>query len=305
MANTGTFTVRAFDRDSFPALYRSADGASVSAQNWYVKWFSINLSLLAAGAVVSSISVSQTDDKRIVQIAAAAILFAATGVSILLGTRRWERIWYGGRAVAESAKSLTWKFVCGAEPFPLAVGLKESVARFANALQELLHENKHLAAVLGQPLAGEQVTEFMSGLRQSATGVRRDVYAAQRVNQQQEWYGTKSAENRKRRNLWFTLLVTFQAAAGVAAVILAVFPEFPWRAAAVFSTLASVAVAWGQMKRYQELAQAYGLAAQELSLIAARALYINTDEELARFVSDAETAISREHSMWVARRETP
>jgi hypothetical protein len=83
-----------------------------------------------------------------------------------------------------------------------------------------------------------------------------------------------------------------------------VYPAFPWKAATVFSTLASATVAWGAIKRYQELAQAYGLAAQELSLIAARAPHVGTEVELARFVNDAETAISREHAMWVARRET-
>jgi SMODS and SLOG-associating 2TM effector domain 1/SMODS and SLOG-associating 2TM effector domain 3 len=255
--------------------------------------------------VIGSISFSDVDHKRTAQIIAALIFFAAMGTTILLATRRWERIWYAGRAVAESAKSLTWKFVCGAEPFPLNLEPKEAVARFTDALQELLKENKQLAIVLCRPgSAGEQVTAFMSGLRQSATEVRRDVYLSQRVNEQQVWYARKSAANRKHRNIWFTLLIIFQAAAAAAAVILAINPTFTWKATAVFSTLASATVAWGQMKRYQELAQAYGLAAQELSLIAARGPFIGTSEELARFVNDAETAISREHAMWVARRET-
>ena len=210
-----------------------------------------------------------------------------------------------GRTVAESAKSVTWKLLCGAEPFRLELGprrlLRDSLMRCKNCSTRT--SNSRLRSVVQNP-AREQVTAFMSGLRESATGVRRDVYLSQRVNEQQAWYARKSAVNRKHRNVWFTLLVIFQAAAGAAAVILAINPTFQWRATAVFRTLASATVAWGRIKRYQELAQAYGLAAQELSLIAARGPFIGNPEELARFVNDAETAISREHAMWVARRET-
>jgi hypothetical protein len=277
----------------------------MSGQRWYVTWFTVNLALLLIGAVPGSISLSDLHYKQTLQIVAAIIFFVALGTTILIATRRWERIWYSGRAVAESAKSLTWKFVCGADPFPVDLDSKEAVARFTDALQELLKENKQLASVLSRrQSSGEQVTAFMMGLRGSPIGVRRDVYLSQRVNEQQAWYSAKSRDNRKHRNVWFTLLVLFQIAAGAASIILAVYPASSWRAAAVFSTLASATIAWGQMKRYQELAQAYGLAAQELSLIGARGSYVQTTEDLARFVNDAETAISREHAMWVARRET-
>lgn len=299
------FAVRPFDRTSFPALYRCADDASSSGQKWYVRWVTINLSLLFSGALAGSIGLTDVESQRVVNTIAAIIFFAAVGVTSLLATRRWERIWYAGRAVAESAKSLTWKFVCAADPFPSSMLYQDALELFTTSLRELLNENEHLASLLAGPdAAGQQVTSYMEGLRKAAIGVRRDAYLSQRVVEQQVWYSQQSADNRNRRNVWFVLLVVFQLAAGGAAVLLAVHPAFPWKAGAVFSTLASATVAWGAMKRYQELALAYGLAAQELSLIAARAPYVGTEVELARFVNDAETAISREHAMWVARRET-
>jgi hypothetical protein len=299
------FTVKPFDRVSFPALYRCADDASSSGQKWYTRWVSINLSLLLGGAMVGSIGLTDVESKRIVNTIAAIIFFLAVGVTILLATRRWERIWYAGRAVAESAKSLTWKFVCAADPFPSSMPYQDALELFTTSLRELLNENKQLAPLLAGPDAtGLQVTSYMEGLRNAAIGVKRDVYFSQRVVEQQTWYSQKSADNRNKRNVWFVLLVVFEMAAGGAAVLHAMYPALPWKAATVFSTLASATVAWGAMKRYQELAQAYGLAAQELSLIAARAPHVRTEVELARFVNDAETAISREHAMWVARRET-
>lgn len=300
-----TFEVKPFDPSLFPALYQCADDASLSAQKWYLRWVTFNLSLLIAGALVGSIGFTDLASKQIAYTISAIIFFGAVGVTILLATQRWEKIWYSGRAVAESAKSLTWKFVCSADPFPSSLTYPAAVELFTASLKELLSENKQLAPFLASPAAnGEQVTSYMAGFRNTAVGVKRDVYLAQRVDDQQQWYTRKSANNRSQRNIWFWVLVVFQMAAGASAVLLAVHPTFPWKASAVFSTLASATVAWGTMKRYQELAQSYGLAAQELSLIAARAPQIETEAGLARFVNDAETAISREHAMWVARRET-
>jgi hypothetical protein len=297
--------VKPFDRTSFPALYRCADNASLSGHKWYSRWVTINLLLLFVGALVGSLVLTDVSSRQVANTVTAIIFFGAVGVTILLATRRWERVWYAGRAVAESAKSLTWKFVCAADPFPSSLPYPDAVELFTSSLSELLRENKQLASLLAGPDAtGEQVTSYMSGLREAAIGVKRDVYLSQRVIEQQQWYAQKSADNGNKRNVWFSLLVAFQAAAGGLAVLLAVHPTFPWKASAVFSTLASATVAWGAIRRYQELAQSYGLAAQELSLIAARAPQIRTEAELARFVNDAETAISREHAMWVARRET-
>ena len=99
------FRVKDFDRTSFPALYRCADDASLRGQRWYLSWLAVNLGLLVIGAVIGSLSLSEVGHKRAAQVIAALIFFAAMGTTILLATWRWERIWYAGRAVAESAKS--------------------------------------------------------------------------------------------------------------------------------------------------------------------------------------------------------
>lgn len=47
----------------------------------------------------------------------------------------------------------------------------------------------------------------------------------------------------------------------------------------------------------------YGLASQELGMIAEQVEYISDPEELSAFILDAENAISREHTLWIARRD--
>lgn len=299
------FRVKAFDRSMFPALYRCADDASTNAQRCHLRWLSANLVFLILGAIVGSITPTDVGHRQMVRWTAAICFFLALATTILLASRKWDRAWYAGRAVAESVKSLTWKFMAGADPFPTTLESVEAVERFTNSLRELLHEHRHLAAALSDGEArAEQVTSHMTDLRVAAVGVIRDVYRAQRVDEQQTWYADKSVQNRAHYNRWFVLLVLLQGCAGTTAILLALHPTTSWRALAVFSTIASATLAWSQAKRFQELAQAYGFAAQELSLISARAPYVLDRVQLARFVNDAETAISREHSTWVARRET-
>lgn len=299
------FAVKDWDPSKFPSLYRCADDASKSAQRCYLRWVRINLGLLILGAFVGSISGSDVAHKRVIQSVAATCFFLSVCTTVLLASRRWEKIWYSGRAVAESVKSLTWKFMAGADPFSVELVGADAVRQFTDTLAELMRENRHLAATFcGQHATAEYVTPLMTEMRGAAVGVVRDVYLSQRVNDQQVWYAESSAANQRYRNIWFAMLVLFQGAALATAIFLIVNPTFPWRASAVFTTLASATIAWGQLKRFQELAQAYGLAALELGFIAVRAPHVRTRADLARFVNDAETAISREHAMWVARRET-
>ena len=54
----------------------------------------------------------------------------------------------------------------------------------------------------------------------------------------------------------------------------------------------------------QELAASYALAAHEIGLIRQQSLLPSTDDEFSLFVGDAENAFSREHTQWIARKDT-
>jgi hypothetical protein len=51
------------------------------------------------------------------------------------------------------------------------------------------------------------------------------------------------------------------------------------------------------------VAQSYAIATMDLGLIQEQGARIEGDAQLAAFVADAENAISREHTLWVARRD--
>jgi hypothetical protein len=69
--------------------------------------------------------------------------------------------------------------------------------------------------------------------------------------------------------------------------------------------LAAAFTAWTQLERNDELRQSYALANQELLSIKALAGTVDTEEGLAKLVSNGEGAISREHTMWIAKRGKP
>jgi hypothetical protein len=299
------YRVKPFNRDHFPALYKCADAASIKAQNIYLLFFRLNLLLLAMGALTGSFAIGGLKQKQIIYSATALLFFLSLFTTLLLAYFRWDRIWHSGRAVAESAKSLTWKFICGAEPFQHSLEERKATESFTASLNELLQENKKLSSeLIGPDAFCEQITDEMRTLRISSTFVLRDAYLSQRVNEQQAWYATKATSNRHSQSNWFWILIATQALACAGTLILIKYPDVSWQGTPVISSLATAILAWVQVKKFQELSESYGLAAQELSIIAARAANVSSREDLARFVNDSETAISREHSMWVARRET-
>ena len=60
--------------------------------------------------------------------------------------------------------------------------------------------------------------------------------------------------------------------------------------------------AWLQTKQHQTLATAYTVTALELASVRSKIAYQNNEADWAKFVSDAEEAFSREHTLWKASR---
>jgi len=70
----------------------------------------------------------------------------------------------------------------------------------------------------------------------------------------------------------------------------------------VLAAAATAGSSWFQAKRHHDLRNAYSVTARDLALVHAAATAIRDDETLSIYVEDAETAMSREHTLWQARR---
>jgi SMODS and SLOG-associating 2TM effector domain 1 len=126
---------------------------------------------------------------------------------------------------------------------------------------------------------------------------RRSVYLSQRIQDQEGWYAEKAASNAKRANFWTVSTVALEFAGLIGGVVKAV-SEVNVDLLGVFAAAAAGATAWVQAKQHQKLATAYGVASQELATVATELEAVNDESTWARFVTEAEEAISREHTLW-------
>jgi hypothetical protein len=298
MHNPETAELKVGDED-LPALFRAADRASAVGQRRYLWLIRLNLSLMVLGALITSISIAAAN--TVLALAGAAVLSAGTLLSVLTRATAYHKEWYGGRAIAESVKTLAWRYMMRAEPYAGEVPSTQADASFIEHLRYILQQRQWLGAALVD-LDGsvDQITERMRAIRAQPLEPRKAIYLHERIEDQQQWYAQKAANNRHAATRWFALLVVCQVCA-VAAAVLVVWLRSV-NLAAIFAAGATAVVAWMQVKQYEDLAQAYGLTSNELSFLRPRCNSIESDEQLSTFVIDVENAISKEHTLWVARR---
>ncbi len=72
--------------------------------------------------------------------------------------RKPEDIWYNGRAVAESVKTRTWRWVMKAEPYDKAESNEQIKREFLKDLKAILDQNRSLSHFLEwSPDLGEAI----------------------------------------------------------------------------------------------------------------------------------------------------
>lgn len=288
--------------DDFPASYCAANNASVREQSQFSKLTLSNIALMIIAAVVGSIILSNASGKVILAIISAILLALGICFTLFIRTTKLEQNWYDGRAIAESIKTLSWRYITGSDPYSISLG-PAADDRFLKDLKTTLEERKNYAAKLcGHYETGQMITEQMSIIRGLETEKRKTLYLSERINEQRLWYNNKAKINLKLANRYFYGTFLSQALAMIAAISMVFWQNSPVQFTGILTTIATAFIASTQMRRNNELAQSYGLAAQELSFIFEQSRQICTEEQLSSYVNNAEMAISREHTMWVARR---
>jgi conflict system pore-forming effector with SLATT domain len=288
------------DRD-LPALYLAADQSSTKAQQRFLLATRVRLGgLLGAAFFGLFVWTSGSSPVDWAGVSAAACFGIAVLAEVYLLTTKPERTWYEGRAAAESAKTLFWRYVMASEPFARGLASATVDDRFVHQLSEVLGVLKDLDLVVDDTV-GEQITDAMRQLRSASLEERKVVYEQERVCQQQKWYSSKAVWNRRRARQWTAAVLLFEGLGMVAALLKAVGTtkdDFLGFASAIVATM----TAWLQTKQHQNLATAYAVTALELASVRSRIANQCTENDWATFVADAEEAFSREHTLWKASR---
>jgi hypothetical protein len=285
------------DTEGQPALFAAADECSAKKQREHLRLTGASLISLLIAAVAGTWSweVGGRNFDVMAAISAAAFLLALV-VTLLQRGRRPERQWFDARALAESAKTTAWRYMMGVPPFngPDA----DTVA--TDRMRELVEEVKDLDdAIVPAHASGEQVTKEMRETRNRPLAERDATYRSERLEDQQAWYTGEAQKNERLQNRWSWILAGAQLTALLLAVA-RVAGLIHFDGLAIAAALLAGGAAWVQVKRYAELSRAYSYAALELSAVPRAPA--TSEDDLHEIVEATEGAISREHTMWVARR---
>jgi len=282
----------------FPALYRAADAASNSAQSAFLRAQQLNFVLLVGGAVCALL-----EPTRELAIASAVYFLASLVVYAYIQQQDFQAIWYRARALAESVKTAAWRLVMGAQPFDQEdEGVR--LEAFRQLLSELLRQNQGIGKhLVGEWSSADQVTPALLDTMRAGFQVKKQVYLKHRIDDQRQWYTTKSVSNERSSRHFFALICAAYGSAIVLLLVKIASPDLKYLPIEVFAVVATSLIAWKQLKRFDELSSAYSLTAHELGVIKSRFSAVEGRGALAAFVSDAENAFSREHTQWAARRD--
>jgi SMODS and SLOG-associating 2TM effector domain 3/SMODS and SLOG-associating 2TM effector domain 1 len=282
----------------FPALFRSADRESQRAQRSYLTSLRVRLGSLVVAAFGGALTLTTAGGFQVGGGLAFLAFACALGAELFLATTSPLTTWYEGRAAAESAKTLAWRYMVRAEPFE--VDDVDVDKQFHAQTYSLLQDLRSISLGTEEP-AAQQITDKMRHVRALDFNERRQVYLANRIADQQRWYSEKARWNDRRARGWVLVSIVLE----IAGLIGGALKAFGWINFDLLGFLAAAAggvMAWIEAKQHRNLATAYGIASQELASIASELPTLHNEERWAAFVAQAEEAISREHTLWRASR---
>ena len=217
--------------------------------------------------------------------------------------KKYEDIWYRGRALAESSKTLTWRFIMTSEYFENNISDEEADRRFIQRIREINNEFSDLNNVLSSTqLNLPIITGEMKRVRGLSLNDKKTYYLNNRIQNQIDWYSSKADDSKFKYDVWFFAIIILQFFALISIGFLIKCPSSDFNFVGVFSTIAASGFSWLQVKKYQENKEAYTTANSELNLIKAEGNKNFSDNEFSEYVLDSENAMSREHTMWLAQK---
>jgi hypothetical protein len=290
-----------------PALFGAAESVSLKGQQQTKRRIIIQLAALNLAAVCAILSLKSGWLGHTLDWA--GLVGAVAFLIVLLmqvgrNTHKPEQAWYDGRAVAESVKSLAWKYAVGSRPFEIAGEASADVDRLLiDRLQDIVQQMDDLHSSIPFRDQGQHISLSMRALRAQPLEVRKDAYLKGRVQDQRAWYSSKAKSNQQRlasTNLLLISVAIVGICAGLAQAVGLSPLDLLGLAATVMVTIFTVL----RLNQHETLARAYHVTASELSTISQNLGVVKSEEEWSGFVAEAEEAISREHTLWLASYST-
>ena len=234
---------------NFPGLYKSADKASISAQRRYLCLQKCHIGCLILGSIGAALATIVPDGAvKWTYIVLAIVLVTGVTLTWVSRVRQDNKAWFDCRAIAESTKTATWRFMMKAAPFK-----DDNITReaFIDQLQRIRKERHFSSHNLAQSLDAnaQSISGFMDNVRQKPLNERQNLYLVSRLRNQKTWYSDKAKCNSKEESCWFWVVLALQMFAIAFAIIKACSGGLPVNMVPLLMTCAVSAIAWSQMKR--------------------------------------------------------
>lgn len=280
----------------YPALFLDADNASNMYQTRFLRLIRGEYLALFLASVFSMSFLNDV----VYYLLYAGIFVVGLIILIIRAQSKPEQWWYRCRALAESVKTLTWRYMMHAAPF--GGGDAQAKKEFRDQLHAIFRENMETAKQITDNWSGnDQITQPMENVRAQTREDRMAYYLKHRVEDQRSWYKRKSKANRTAARGWVWASGFCYVIAGSMALSRIALPNWLYWPIEPLIVIAASIVGWMQIKKFNELAAAYTVTAHEIGLIQPVADGVTNDDEFSEFVNDAEKAFSREHTLWIAR----
>lgn len=282
----------------FPGIYEEADSLSNKTQKRYLKVLKLFIGLLLLSSVLFSYFTNIWEVKLINAIVSLGIVV----LSFIFSFVNFQGIWYNSRAVAESIKTISWRYAIKAEPYN--IGDVEAKALLIDSIKNILKMNHDFIKNISADYSNhEQIPSSMTFIRSLNTIDRLNYYYNNRIIEQRDWYKKKSEINKKYSTVFFVILIVISFFLSVGLFLdLDKTNKIVYPIPVLLSAL-SVIFTWVQTKKYRELEKSYALASHEIGFIAMLKDKVCTEKELSDYVIDSENAFSREHTQWIARKD--
>jgi hypothetical protein len=305
--------------NDLPPLFRQADTLSIRMQRRYFSMLAAELVFLTLGAFVGVFSAARIQNGRLIlgeptapffsatYLIAGTLILAALVIRLYRFVGRADARWYGARAVAESAKSLGWRYAVGGQPFNLSLDSEAAETLLLHRLSDTLADVPRLAHTLNVSAKDKvnHASGTMNELRKQGLDMRIESYRTGRVDDQLRWYERKARDNHRLAHRTHWILAMLEAI-GVVFILLqlalsaSIGASFPLEG--FIAVLVTAGIAWSQAKRYQDLSISYHVASREALSLESSIPKEPSEAMWASFVDDAESAFSREHRLWRATR---
>lgn len=284
----------------FPNIYNVTNERSALAQSRFLRMVKIEYLVLVITAINSAMPYSNKHFVGLVFLIFVLVVFS------IKRCFDFENKWYKYRALTESIKTITWRFAMKAEPFSSCSELSDAKQFHKYIESSISGANYALKTKLvSSENYGNDAVENLRLIRSEGYELRRDFYVENRIIDQRNWYTSKFIFNKRKAKQWFVITVCFYLFLIAISTWNSINPtKIFFIPVDIITTLVASIIGWNQTKKYQELSASYQLTAHEVGLIKERSSYVNSEDDFVDFVRDAETAFSREHTQWLARRTT-